>query len=90
MDSLELLGILSAFLALAAFVSNEYGKLTNESFLYDLLNLLAGTGLVIYAFSIHAVPFIITNSVWALVSGIDVVKYLWKGKGRTRRRKRRV
>lgn len=89
MDSLEILGILSAFMALAAFVANEYGKLTNESFLYDLLNLFAGTGLVTYAISIGAVPFIITNSVWALVSGIDVVKYLANGK-RRRRTKRRV
>ncbi len=88
MDGLQLLGILSAFMALAAFVSNEYGKLTNESFLYDLLNFLAGMGLVIYALSISAIPFIITNSVWALVSGIDVLKYILKGKGRKRRHRR--
>ncbi len=88
MDGLEMLGILSALLALTAFIANEYGKLTNESFLYDLLNLLAGLGLVVYAISIHGVPFIITNAVWALISGVDVVRYLVKGKGRKRSHRR--
>ena len=88
MDSLTLLGIFSALLALAAFVGNEYGKLTSESFLYDLMNFIAGAGLAYYALTIHALPFILTNTVWALVSGIDVVKYLVGKRGR--RRKRRV
>ncbi len=78
MEPIEILGILSAILTLIAFIGNEYGKLTTESFIYDLLNFLAGMGLVIYAANIGALPFMITNSVWALVSGFDVVKYLWR------------
>lgn len=78
MEPIEILGIASALLALAAFVGNEYGKMTTESFIYDLLNFFAGLGLVIYAAKIGALPFIITNTVWALVSGFDVVKYLWR------------
>lgn len=78
MNNLEILGILSALLALIAFVSNEYNKLNNESVWYDLLNFFSGVGLIIYAVSIGAIPFIITNSVWALVSGIDLVKFIMK------------
>ncbi|HZX01240.1 MAG TPA: hypothetical protein VFE87_02510 [Candidatus Paceibacterota bacterium] len=78
MNNLEILGILSALLALIAFVGNEYHKLSSESFWYDLLNFLSGVGLIIYALSIEAIPFVITNSVWALVSGIDLVKYARK------------
>jgi hypothetical protein len=78
MEPIEILGIASAILALTAFIGNEYGKMSTESFVYDLLNFIAGLGLVIYAAHIGALPFMITNSVWALVSGFDVVKYLWK------------
>ncbi len=78
MEPIEILGIGSAILTLAAFIGNEYGKLSTESIVYDALNFLAGVGLVIYAAHIGALPFMITNSVWALVSGFDVVKYLWR------------
>ena len=76
--SLELLGILSAFFALAAFIGNQYGVLDKDDIKYDALNMLSGIGLVIYAISIGATPFIITNTVWATVSGVDVAKYFWK------------
>lgn len=75
---MEILGILSALLALVAFVCNQYGIWRNDNFWYDLFNFLSGVGLVIYAVSIGGVPFILTNSVWALVSGIDVARSLWK------------
>ena len=78
MTFIELLGIVSALVTLSAFVANEYGWLSNESILYDFLNMCSGTGLFIYAYSTGVVPFMITNSVWALVSGIDVMKHIWK------------
>ena len=82
MNNLEILGIFSALLTLSAFIMNQYGMLGNEDIRYDAMNMFAGLGLVLYAVSIHAVPFMLTNTVWALVSGIDVVKYfLRKGKG---------
>ena len=78
MSPLEILGISSAFLALTAFIASQYHFLTSESFLYDFLNLLSGVGLFIYAYHIGVLPFMLTNGVWALVSGLDVVRYLWK------------
>lgn len=76
MDPIGMLGILSALLALSAFVANEYGKLSTDSFLYDFINFVSGVGLFIYAFHEGVIPFMLTNSVWALVSGIDVMKYI--------------
>ena len=87
MEAIEILGILSALLALSAFIANEWGKLRAESFAYDLMNFVASAGLLIYAYSAGVVPFIITNAVWALVSGIDVAKYLLRRKGLKRRSK---
>jgi len=78
MNGLEILGILSALMALIAFVLNQYHKWNNDNIWYDTLNLLAGVGLVIYALTIHALPFVLTNSVWAVVSGVDVARYFLK------------
>lgn len=78
MDPIEILGILSALLALFAFVGNQYHKLKDTSIAYDFINMLSGIGLFTYAYLVDALPFMITNSVWAVVSGIDVVKYLVK------------
>ena len=74
----EILGFVSALAALFAFVANERGILTNDSVWYDLLNFLAGLGLVVYALSIHALPFLLINGAWAFVSGMDLFKYAQK------------
>ncbi len=82
MTALEILGIFSALLTLSAFIMNQYGYLDKDDIRYDTLNMFAGLGLVSYAISIHGIPFILTNSVWAIISGIDVAKYLVrKGRG---------
>ena len=78
MQPIEILGIGSALLALLAFVGNDYGKLSAESFWYDALNFLSAIGLLIYAADQNVIPFVLTNSVWALVSGIDVARHLLK------------
>lgn len=67
-------------MTLSAFVANEWGNLSAESIAYDLTNLLASIGLLIYAVHAGAIPFILTNAVWAFVSGIDVVRFLLKRK----------
>ena len=71
---METLGILSALTALSAFVGNEYGKLHANSYWYDLLNFVSSLGLFTYALSVGAIPFVITNSVWATVSMLDLIK----------------
>ncbi len=89
MQPLEIVGIGSALLVLAAFVLNEYGKLSSESIWYDGINFIASLGLLIYASMNHVWPFVLTNGVWALVSGIDVARYLMKGSRRRKGRRRR-
>jgi hypothetical protein len=78
---IEVLGICSALLTLSAFIMNQYGILSNDDIRYDTMNMFAGLGLVTYAISIHAVPFMLTNTVWAIVSGVDVVRYFLKKQG---------
>ena len=82
MAPIEILGIGSALLALIAFAGNEYGFMRATSFWYDALNFLSAVGLFTYAYTQGVVPFMITNSVWAFVSGMDVLRYLLKGRKR--------
>ncbi len=82
MDPLEVLGIGSAFLVLYAFVSNEYGNMSAQSYAYDLLNFLGALGLFLYAFQSGVIPFMLTNGVWATVSGIDLWRQMRKKKRR--------
>ena len=82
MAPIELLGIGSALLALVAFAGNEYRFMPARGFWYDALNFLSAVGLFIYAYSQGVIPFMITNSVWALVSGIDITRHLLKGRKR--------
>lgn len=78
MDLLIIIGVVGALLALAAFVGNELEWVSAKSFAYDLVNFVSALMLLYYAFTTRAYPFVLTNSVWALVSGIDVFKYLLK------------
>lgn len=80
MEPIEILGVASAGLLLVSFIANEWGKLSSESIWYDLLNCISAIGLFAYAYHLGAVPFMVTNGVWGLVSGIDVLKDLlrWK------------
>jgi hypothetical protein len=87
MDPIEILGIGSALLALYAFVGNQYGKLRASGFWYDALNFLSAAGLFVYAYAEWVVPFMITNSVWGFVSGMDVIRHLRKARGLKKRGK---
>ena len=77
MNYIQVIGIVSAVVELSVFVLNQYGKISNENIWYDIINFVCGIGLTVYALSINAFPFIITNTIWALVSLGDVVKYFY-------------
>jgi len=81
MEFIDIIGIGSAALTLAAFVGNEWGKLDAESLTYDLLNFVASIGLFTYAYHSGVLPFTVVNAVWGLVSGMDVAKHLLGKKG---------
>ena len=80
MAPIEILGICSALLALFAFAGNEWWFMPARGFWYDAINFLSALGLFTYAYTEGVIPFMLTNSVWALVSGIDVLRHLLKRK----------
>ena len=80
MDIVTIIGTIGAIFVLIGFVLNEFGKLTAQSFIYDLLNLIGSTLLLWYGLELSAWPFVFINSVWLLVSLRDVIKGLVRNK----------
>ena len=66
-------GIAGAALLIVAFYLTQINRLKADDFAYDAANFFGGLLLVIYATWIMAWPFLILNSVWAIVSLFDMI-----------------
>ena len=76
----EIIGFTGMTLILIAFLMNQLKKWKDDDLIYDLLNGLGGLGMVYYAYTLRSWPFLILNSIWALVSIRDVFLDLRKKK----------
>lgn len=77
-DPLLLVGFTGSLLVLSAFFLNQTSRLTVQSPVYDWMNVLGALCLVVYAFHASVWPFVLTNSVWFLVSFRDVTVSFFK------------
>lgn len=73
-------GIAGTSLILFAFIMNQLNRWKNSDLAYDLVNFLGSVALIIYAVPSWVWPFIILNTIWAIASGIDVIKDLRRKK----------
>lgn len=78
MDIPTIIGSIGAALILVAFILNQLNKWKKDDLKYDLVNLIGSIILIIFALMISAWPFLILNSVWAVVSLRDVIKDIKK------------
>lgn len=67
------LGIVGASLILLAFILEQNQTWKNTDLKYDLVNAVGSLILVTYGILINGWPFVVLNSVWAIVSIKDVV-----------------
>lgn len=75
----DIIGFTGVSILLVAFLLNLWGKLSQNSIGYILLNII-GAGLACLAsVLINYVPFIILEGTWTLVSLIALVNYFNKG-----------
>lgn len=72
-DFTTILGIIGAVLILIAFILEQTKVWNSEMLRYDLVNFIGSAILVYYGLLIHGWPFVILNSIWALVSLRDVI-----------------
>jgi hypothetical protein len=80
LDFTTILGIFGAFLILLAFILEQTKIWKSEMLRYDLVNLLGSVLLIYYGIIIKGYPFVVLNSVWALVSLHDVITDIFKNR----------
>lgn len=79
-DLTTILGIIGSILILVAFILEQTEVWNSEMLRYDFVNLIGSAILVYYGFLIHGYPFVILNSIWALVSLRDLVLDILRNK----------
>lgn len=65
-------GLSGMSLILLAFIMNQYHKWHDDDLIYDVVNALGSALLLIYAYLLHSMPFMMLNAVWFLVSFRDI------------------
>lgn len=68
-----IIGIIGMVCILLAFSMVQFKKWQASDLVYSWVNLLGSVLLVVYAVSGNAWPFIILNSVWAIVSALGIL-----------------
>ena len=74
MNYINLLGIAGTTIILIFFILEQTHKVNADERSYDFFNFLGGSILVAYAYLIEAWPFVVLNTVWALISLKDLAK----------------
>lgn len=74
-----IVGIIGMVFILVAFVLDEFFKTWRQNtFRYNLLNLIGSLLLLYYAYSIDSWPFIILNCLWFAAAGYKLIVLLKK------------
>lgn len=67
------IGIIGATLILLSFLLEQTNVWKNSDLVYDFVNFIGATILIVYGVLIVAYPFVVLNCVWALFSLKDVI-----------------
>ena len=74
----DIIGSIGVFILLIAFALNLLHKISRESILYILMNIVGGSLACYASYLISYVPFIILESIWTIVSIAALVQYFKK------------
>jgi hypothetical protein len=75
----QIVQILGSLLILAAFVAAQRGRLSTDSRLYLLLNLVGASVLAVLAAHERQLGFLVLEFCWALVPGHSLIRTLRHG-----------
>lgn len=76
----DITGSVGVFILLLAFILNLLNKISRDSIIYIVMNII-GAALACYAsYLINYIPFIILEGVWTIVSVIALVRFKKKAK----------
>ncbi len=71
----DIIGSVGVFILLLAYVLNLLNKISRESLIYILMNVIGGALACLASYLIHYIPFIILEGVWTIVSLIALINY---------------
>ncbi|MCF8273520.1 MAG: hypothetical protein K9I95_06780 [Flavobacteriaceae bacterium] len=75
MNFIDWIGFLGVFQILLAYVLNVMGKISNNSFIFIILNFIGASMACLASILLNYWPFIILEAVWALVSLYSLFKF---------------
>jgi hypothetical protein len=75
MQAVDWLGFVGVFQILLAYFLNVTGKVTNNSLVFILLNLIGATMACIASLLLDYLPFIILEGIWALIALYSLIQY---------------
>ncbi len=59
-----IIGVIGMIFLLTAFALNLFKKITQDSLIYNLSNIIGAGLLAYYAYALHSVPFLILQAIW--------------------------
>lgn len=61
-----IVGIIGMIFLLTAFALNLFKKVTQDSSIYNIFNIIGAGLLAYYAYALNSIPFLILEAVWIL------------------------
>lgn len=70
----DIIASIGVTILLVAFFLNLYGKLSSKNKAYSAMNLIGAAICAVSSYMIHFYPFIVLESIWALVALLSLFK----------------
>lgn len=61
-----IVGVIGMIFLLTAFALNLFKKVTQDSFIYNIFNIIGAGLLAYYAYALNSIPFLILEAIWIL------------------------
>ena len=71
---IEIIGWIGSLLIIYAYAMNMFKKMSSDSVVYYVLNILGSASLIINTIYHHAMPPTVVNIVWIMVAVIALIK----------------
>ncbi len=71
---IDLLGWIGSIMVVLAYALNIYKKLSSDTILYYLLNIIGSTLLIVNTIYHHAIPSAFVNVIWVLIAAVALLK----------------
>ena len=72
-DPTVIIGIIGMIFLLTAFALNLFKKVTQDSSIYNLFNIVGAGLLAYYAYALNSIPFLILEIIWILFASYKLI-----------------